>query len=222
MAHVELRHAELASWPAARCPETSRNEPRTPRTAEPRHCVRTRPATAATCSTPPGGCSATTASSCGVEAVAREAGVGTGTLYRHFPSKDDLIAALIDRPVTPMCCAARRTPSPGVTAPGCGSSCTQRVRCRPTTKGCCTGCGRGPRRPGSPRSAAASGGSSTTRTATGRCAADVEQPDIVVVLHGLRGVIEANAGSDTPAAWERYLELRADRADRRAAVRLSS
>ena len=32
----------------------------------------------------------------GVETVARKAGVGTGTLYRHFPSKDDLILALVD------------------------------------------------------------------------------------------------------------------------------
>ena len=31
-----------------------------------------------------------------MEAVAKQAGVGTGTLYRHFPSKDDLIAALVE------------------------------------------------------------------------------------------------------------------------------
>src|SRR4051812_6148500 len=32
----------------------------------------------------------------GVEAIARRAGVGMGTLYRHFPTKDALIAAVVD------------------------------------------------------------------------------------------------------------------------------
>lgn len=31
-----------------------------------------------------------------LEDVARHAGVGIGTLYRHFPTRDDLVAALID------------------------------------------------------------------------------------------------------------------------------
>jgi AcrR family transcriptional regulator len=30
-----------------------------------------------------------------IEEIARAAGVGVGTVYRHFPSKDDLIAALV-------------------------------------------------------------------------------------------------------------------------------
>ena len=32
----------------------------------------------------------------GVEEIARRAGVGMGTLYRHFPTKDALIAAVVD------------------------------------------------------------------------------------------------------------------------------
>lgn len=32
----------------------------------------------------------------GVDDIAREAGVGVGTLYRRFPTKDDLIAAVFD------------------------------------------------------------------------------------------------------------------------------
>lgn len=35
--------------------------------------------------------------SAGVDLIARRAGVGTGTLYRHFPSKEALIAAVFDR-----------------------------------------------------------------------------------------------------------------------------
>ncbi len=32
---------------------------------------------------------------CQMEDIARSAGVGVGTVYRHFPNKDDLIAALV-------------------------------------------------------------------------------------------------------------------------------
>ncbi len=35
-----------------------------------------------------------------VEAIARRAGVAVGTLYRHFPAKDDLIAAVVTDSVT--------------------------------------------------------------------------------------------------------------------------
>lgn len=35
--------------------------------------------------------------SAGVDAIAQRAGVGTGTLYRHFPSKEALIAAVFER-----------------------------------------------------------------------------------------------------------------------------
>lgn len=31
-----------------------------------------------------------------MDAIAKAAGVGAGTLYRHFPTKDDLVAAVID------------------------------------------------------------------------------------------------------------------------------
>jgi AcrR family transcriptional regulator len=38
----------------------------------------------------------------GVDEIAREAGVGVGTLYRRFPTKDDLIAAVFDDRFEPM------------------------------------------------------------------------------------------------------------------------
>ena len=34
-----------------------------------------------------------------LEEIARRAGVGIGTLYRHFPTRDDLIAAVYRRVV---------------------------------------------------------------------------------------------------------------------------
>ena len=36
-------------------------------------------------------------SSASLEDIARRAGVGIGTLYRHFPTRDDLIAEVLDQ-----------------------------------------------------------------------------------------------------------------------------
>ncbi len=41
-----------------------------------------------------------------LEAIAREAGVGVGTLYRHFPTRDALIAATYVREVDQLCALA--------------------------------------------------------------------------------------------------------------------
>jgi AcrR family transcriptional regulator len=41
-----------------------------------------------------------------LEAIAREAGVGIGTLYRHFPTREALIEAVYRREVEALCAAA--------------------------------------------------------------------------------------------------------------------
>ena len=41
-----------------------------------------------------------------LEAIARQAGVGVGTLYRHFPTRDALIAATYRREVDQLCSLA--------------------------------------------------------------------------------------------------------------------
>ncbi|MFI6085470.1 TetR/AcrR family transcriptional regulator [Streptomyces sp. NPDC051217] len=43
-----------------------------------------------------------------LETVARAAGLGTTTLYRHFPSRDDLVEAVLDELVRPVRAAAER------------------------------------------------------------------------------------------------------------------
>lgn len=43
-----------------------------------------------------------------LEEIARRAGVGIGTLYRHFPTRDDIIAAVYRREVTQLADAAKR------------------------------------------------------------------------------------------------------------------
>ncbi len=143
---------------------------------------------------------------CGVEAVAREAGVGTGTLYRHFPSKDELIAALIEDLSADVLRSAQ-----DALARGDGTGLWEFLRAAGALQADYQGLlyrlwvGASPTRLTEIRSCVGRLVDDAHRHGT--LAADVEQPDIVVVLHGLRGVIEANAGSDTPGAWERYLEL---------------
>ncbi|HTJ34806.1 MAG TPA: helix-turn-helix domain-containing protein [Dactylosporangium sp.] len=41
-----------------------------------------------------------------LKAVAKEAGVGVGTLYRHFPTREALVEAVYEREVTVLCDAA--------------------------------------------------------------------------------------------------------------------
>ncbi|MET8001618.1 TetR/AcrR family transcriptional regulator [Nonomuraea glycinis] len=40
--------------------------------------------------------------------IARRAGVGKGTVFRHFPTKDDLIAAVVQERITPLIAAGER------------------------------------------------------------------------------------------------------------------
>src|SRR3954463_16836144 len=52
----------------------------------------------------------------GVDEIARRAGVGMGTLYRHFPTKDALIDAVVDArfaELTALAEAALETPDAG-------------------------------------------------------------------------------------------------------------
>ncbi|MHA3701533.1 TetR/AcrR family transcriptional regulator [Jatrophihabitans sp. YIM 134969] len=44
--------------------------------------------------------------SAALEQIAKRAGVGIGTLYRHFPTRDDLVLAVYEREVSDLCDAA--------------------------------------------------------------------------------------------------------------------
>jgi AcrR family transcriptional regulator len=143
--------------------------------------------------------------SIGVEAVAREAGVGTGTLYRHFPSKDDLIAALIDDLSVEVLESAQTALARGdgtglwdfLHATGAIQAEHQGLLYRLWV-------GAEPARLDAIRALIASLVEDAQEHGT--LAAGVGQPDIILLLQGLRGVIEANTGGRDDA-WERYLEL---------------
>ena len=54
-----------------------------------------RAATARRCWRPPASGSGSVGLECQIDDIARTAGVGVGTVYRHFPTKADLFAALV-------------------------------------------------------------------------------------------------------------------------------
>ena len=53
-----------------------------------------------------------------IDDIARRAGLGVGTLYRHFPTKEDLLGALVTAHLEPMVAAAREAGRAG--DPGAG------------------------------------------------------------------------------------------------------
>jgi AcrR family transcriptional regulator len=141
----------------------------------------------------------------GVEAVAREAGVGTGTLYRHFPSKDDLIAALIDDLSAEVLEIAQTTLA---RADGTGLwdflHATGAIQAEHQGLLYRLWVSAEPSRLELIRALIT--GLVADAHEHGTLVPGVEQPDIILLLQGLRGVIEANTGGRDDA-WERYLEL---------------
>jgi AcrR family transcriptional regulator len=143
----------------------------------------------------------------GVEAVAREAGVGTGTLYRHFPSKDDLVAALLEELSDEVLASAR-----AALAHRDGSGIWEFMLATGAIQAESQGLlgllwreGRRPERVAAIREIITELVDDGHRHET--LAPEVGQPDIILILHGLRGVIESAPDSSHGEAWKRYLEL---------------
>ena len=69
-------------------------------------CAPTPSATATGCSRSPCGRSRTTGRTSPLDAIAKEAGVGIGTLYRHFPTREALVEAAYRNELARLCDAA--------------------------------------------------------------------------------------------------------------------
>jgi AcrR family transcriptional regulator len=142
----------------------------------------------------------------GVEDVARAAGVGVGTLYRHFASKQALVAELAREVLTGMLDAAeeaRQVPDGG----GFAQFVEVAAAAQATHRGCL------------PRLWAEVGASDlraqcrklveqllTDAQLTGRVRADATVADVDLLFWSLRGVLEASRGT-RPGAWSRHVEL---------------
>jgi AcrR family transcriptional regulator len=142
----------------------------------------------------------------GVDTIAAAAGVGTGTFYRRFPSKEDLIEALIDDLADHLLTVARQALARGdgtglwefLEAAGAYQADNHGLLCRLWTGA------RLPRQTEDIRAAIDRLVEDAHRHGTVR--AGVTQADIRFVLYGLRGVIETTSATE-PDAWRRYLDV---------------
>jgi AcrR family transcriptional regulator len=143
----------------------------------------------------------------GVETVAKLAGVGTGTLYRHFPSKDDLIRALVED----LSAEVEAIADAGLEA-GDGTGlwtflqAAGEIQARNQGLLCRLWVGTNTRAEQVAMMRAKIGRLVDDAHRHATLPESVSQPDILLVLHGMRGVIEANF-DERPDAWKRYLEL---------------
>jgi len=142
----------------------------------------------------------------GVEVIAQRAGVGVGTLYRRFPTKELLIGSVVDEVLTEVLEAARTAlddPSP---ADGFTGYLTAVGRLQFEHAGCVARLWTSA--DSSLRDAIEATGRLVLARAqeAGAVRADLVYEDVVVLFWSQRGVIEATAAV-SPEAWLRHLEL---------------
>lgn len=142
----------------------------------------------------------------GVEEIARLAGVGTGTLYRHFPSKEDLIRALVDD----LSDAVEASADAGL-AKGDGSGLWTFLQDSGELQARHQGLLYRVWVANTRAEQVATIRAKITKLVDdahrhGTLPRSIKQTDILLILHGLRGVIETNH-QDRPDAWKRYLQL---------------
>jgi AcrR family transcriptional regulator len=142
----------------------------------------------------------------GVEEIARVAGVGMGTLYRRFPTKDALIAALVHDVMTTMLRLAREAAErPDGT--GLENFLEAASAYQAAHRGCL------------PRLWEAGTEHDLVQEVRrliaalleeakshGRVRADITSTDLTVSLWAIRGVIETTRGA-APEAWHRHLDI---------------
>ena len=142
----------------------------------------------------------------GVEDVARAAGVGVGTLYRRFPTKEALVAELVKEVLTDMVTAAEES----LAVPD-GRGFEQFIELAAAAQASHRGCLN--------RLWAEIGASElradcrtlveellTGARAAGRVRDDATVGDIDLLFWSLRGVLEATRATQ-PDAWRRHVEL---------------
>jgi len=141
-----------------------------------------------------------------VETIARRAGVGVGTLYRRFPTKELLIEAVVDEVLRGMLSAATTALSDESPANGLAEFIRAAGRLQYEHAGCLTRLWNSST--GELRDQIETAGRALLSRAQdgGAVRRDLVYEDVVVVFWSLRGVIEATA-TVSPDAWQRHLDL---------------
>jgi len=142
----------------------------------------------------------------GVEVIARRAGVGVGTLYRRFPTKELLIEAVVDEVLHALLDAATEALGQASPADGLADYLRAVGQLQFEHSGCL------PRLWTSGHVEVRRDIERSTRElleraqAVGAVRSDLVYEDVVVLVWSLRGVIEANSTVSSDA-WLRHLEL---------------
>jgi AcrR family transcriptional regulator len=141
-----------------------------------------------------------------VEEIARTAGVGMGTLYRRFPTKDALISALVHDVLTSMLEIAREgTGRPGGT--GLEYFLEAASAYQATHRGCLARLwNAGLEHELVQEVRRLIDVMLTEAKRHGQVRADVTSADVTIALWAVRGIIETTQGR-APEAWQRHLDV---------------
>ena len=142
----------------------------------------------------------------GVEVIAQRAGVGVGTLYRRFPTKELLIEAVVSEVLEAVLSAATAALENESPAEGFVEYLRAVGWLQFEHVGCLTRLWND--HPGDVRDRIETAGRALLTRAqdAGAVRADLVYEDVVVLFWSLRGVIEATA-TVSPDAWLRHLDL---------------
>jgi AcrR family transcriptional regulator len=145
-----------------------------------------------------------------IDDIARAAGVGVGTVYRHFPTKDDLLEALADDHFEGLAAAARRALEHEDAWQGFEEFMTYAARAMAEDRALPEAMGV---RPGICAAAAerAGLGELTAQVlgraqASGQVRADAVPTDVPALVCGIGRAVSADSGEPV-MSWERYLEI---------------
>lgn len=142
----------------------------------------------------------------GVEEIARTAGVGMGTLYRRFPTKDALISALVDDVLTTMLKLAGEGAERGD-----GTGLEYFLEAASAYQAAHRGCLPRLWNAGTEHDLVQQirhliDAMLTDAKRHGRVRADITNADVTIALWAVRGIIETTQGR-APEAWQRHLDV---------------
>jgi AcrR family transcriptional regulator len=142
----------------------------------------------------------------GVEEVARAAGVGIGTLYRRFPTKDALVAALVHDVMTTMLRLAQNA-----TGQAGGTGLEHFLEAASSYQAAHRGClprlwNVGTEHESVQEIRRLIAALLTDAKENGRIRDEIASADLTIILWSIRGVIETTSGA-APDAWRRHLDI---------------